>query len=320
MKSFRLATEDERYHKHAFISFKTDPDEPIAQRISASLTSRDLEVTYIHGDTTCPHPFGTPEANRWIRKFLSGRVLESRVLLSIASEASLRSSWVFQEFYEASQSAKLILMLWFGGPDPTVRFVPPPRQLTKRLPSCAVYLIDCREDAEKRLEVVSEILHSLPRAKRELFLRRLVMSTALLGLMVVPIYAMIQLTPQTDDPIAQIRSSERIKILAGAWLYLVFLFGAIVLPGGYLLPRPYRNLDYVRQIVPGFGLTRYVLLLLLALAGFGLFPLGGLPAMLVWGVCSIPLSLGMWFLNRFLRSILIKRSYSKVLVVDESFP
>jgi hypothetical protein len=320
LKSFRLATEEQRYTKHAFVSFKTDPDEPTAKQVAELLRSRGLEVTFIHGDTTCPHPFGTTKANRWIRHLLSSKVTESRVLLSIASDASLRSPWVFQEFYLASQVAKLILMLWFSGPDPTDRFVPPPRQLTKRLPSCSVYLIDCRENAEERLGEVAGILHSLRRANRELFLRRAVMLMGLLALLVAPLFALFQLTPQPDDPLASLASSENMDLLMVFWIFLVFLLGTIIFPGSYRVPRPYRQAAFIRQIVPGFGLTRYVLLVLMTFSGFGLIPLGGLLGASIWAACAPVVGVAGWVSSRFLRVRLIRRSYMKSFASEVHSP
>ena len=54
-----------------FVSFKTIPDEEKARSLAERLKDEGFKVTFIHGDSACPHPFGSKEANRWIQQLLS---------------------------------------------------------------------------------------------------------------------------------------------------------------------------------------------------------------------------------------------------------
>ncbi|MFT5527070.1 MAG: hypothetical protein ACI9HK_005052 [Pirellulaceae bacterium] len=84
------------------------------------------------------------------------------MLVSIASKSALHSEWVRQEFNQATQSCRLVLLLWFDGPNPTTYFVPQPHLLTQYMPSAPVYLLDCPQESDIRLEEVATLLSHLP--------------------------------------------------------------------------------------------------------------------------------------------------------------
>ena len=162
MRSFRLEmSEPGTPPADGFVSFKTIPDEEKARSLAECLKDEGFKVTFIHGDSACPHPFGSKEANRWIQQLLSTQ--HYRVLLSIASEDSLRSHWVFQEFYEGTQKCPLIILLWYGRSNPTSHFFPDPSWLTRRLPALAsTYLVDCRSDPGDAARIAASIFASIP--------------------------------------------------------------------------------------------------------------------------------------------------------------
>src|SRR5260221_12275569 len=99
-----------------FISFKTVPDLETAEYITSQLRERGVVVTFIHGDVGCPFSPGTREADAWVEQFLDTHSFN--ILITIASQESMRSKWVLHEFWRGLSSSEIILLLWFSGSNP----------------------------------------------------------------------------------------------------------------------------------------------------------------------------------------------------------
>lgn len=303
MKSFRLYRPDDFYRTHGFVSFKAEPDETLAKRVSETLQSRGVEVTFVHGDTECPYPFGTPAANRWIKRKLETMVSQSRFLLSIASQESLHSKWVFHEFFTGTQKCKAVFLLWFDGPDPSSYFFPTPDFIMKRMPSCPVYLIDCRINTENALETVANILLSFKSMKNVLIIRKALTVLGLIILFVAPFLVMFLAIPISPDELERVQQANSVQAIAELWMYVVTLIGIFVLSRNYVIPHPYRKVSFIIKAVTGFSAVRYILVLAALLRIFGII-IGALGGGILIG-CII-------FLSQVFRKRRVNALYAKV--------
>ena len=236
---------------------------------------------------------------------LTEKVADARLLVSIASEASLQSRWVFQEFFQGTTVASLVLLLWFDGLDPSARFVPEPRAITRLLPSCPVYLVDCRGDVAARLADVGEILGSIAAARRTLVLRRLAFGLVLLGFFVGTFVLVLWRLPVVDDSLESLRRADQGKAYVLFSYYVIITLGVACMPSNYAIPHRLRSSRFITQIVPGIAMWKYVTLPLFLAAGLGFFPLSA--GWWVVGVTS--LTAGVTLLSRWLRDVLVRRAY-----------
>ena len=132
--------------EHAFISFRTNPDEPKAQELAALFQQHQIETVPLHGGERCP--FKEIERNQainWIHDLLDKRLANSYATVVIATAASLKSQWVYHEYTVAAEFSVVVFLLWFDGDDPSTYFLPTPTWLMRRSPSSPVYLLDLRE-------------------------------------------------------------------------------------------------------------------------------------------------------------------------------
>jgi hypothetical protein len=309
MRSFRLSTpEPGPPPADGFVSFKTIPDEDKARSLAERLKDDGFKVTFIHGDTACSHPFGSKEANRWIKQLLSAQ--HYRVLLSIASEDSLRSPWVFQEFYEGTQKCPLIILLWYGGPDPTAHFFPPPSWLTRRLPAIAsTYLVDCRSNPEDAARIAASIFAQMPKMVRTCNLLRIFVVIGGLLLYSLAVVLVLYLVQPPDDRILAIQQNEMVKAGIDALLRVIFIATILVFPT-LRLPKGLSTAGNVRKTSSSFSVIRFGLASFFALALFGSITMG-LSTVPIHAVVGAIWAVAWYIIIRGLRRMLILRSYRR---------
>jgi hypothetical protein len=238
-----------------FISYKTEPDLEKAKFVAADLQERGVTVHFISGESLCPFPQGTPEAEAWITRLLDNQT--SNILISIASQESMRSKWVLHEFWRGFSSSEIILLLWVSGPNPTPHFIPVSRPLTRWLPTPATtYLVDCRENINEGIDVSEQAITQFAAIRKNRSLRRFLSIVGCLGLSALPLYFFF-IGGSSADPAANADSAVIEKTVIGAWLVLIFTLAAVIFPTAYKLPARATNHPRIERITAGFSLNRW---------------------------------------------------------------
>jgi hypothetical protein len=159
----------------AFLSYKSDPDVTRAGLVADEFSRHGIPTIFIRGDSACPHPFGSPEAEEWVEELLGGGLTAADVVVTIVSTETFKSRWVIWEYsrslrFSHAQSASFIL--WFDGPEPVFQFMPSPRWLSNLIMPRPLWLVDCRDTPASGLEALAATL--VTRAQRRIRLRLVV--------------------------------------------------------------------------------------------------------------------------------------------------
>ena len=289
----------------SFISYKTEPDLEKAKFVAAHLKDLGINVAFISGDSLCPFAQGTSEADAWITKLLDSQT--SNILISIASQESMRSKWVLHEFWRGLSSSEIILLLWISGPNPTPHFIPISRPLARWLPTAATtYLVDCRENINEGVDVAEQVITQLDSIRWNRRLRRFWTIAGCLVLFALPLYPLLS-GASSADASANTDSVAMTKTLIGAWLVLVCTIAAVMFPAAYKLPTRATNHPLIDRITSGFSLNRWgglVWFLTVALTGRAW---GAVPSGIFGAVVAIVANL----IGKSLLGNLVIRSYRR---------
>jgi hypothetical protein len=249
--------------EHAFISFKRNPDEPIARTLASDLAFQQLRVVKLHGEAECPFKESEKaQAITWIRGHLDACIGKSQALVVIATAASMKSQWVYHEYSVATLTANVVFLLWFDGEDPTKYFIPPPTWLMRRGPSCPVYLLDLRTEREKGVRELGVALEELPRSRKRrmrAFLKSMLWFVPLVFLFFGFIAITVGSRSQIESESASERSkaAERAKAMATLSLAALVAIGAVFFPWTYRLTKEQANTGKFKRLVNGFSINRY---------------------------------------------------------------
>jgi hypothetical protein len=285
----------------AFISFKTVPDEARAEYMASRLKECGVPVTFIHGDVGCPYAPGSSDADAWIREFLDSHSFN--ILISVASQESMRSKWVLHEFWRGLSSADIILLLWCSGPDPAQHFIPVPRSLARWLPTEATtYLVDCREGIDLGIRTAEVSIKEFSAIRRNRSFRRFWILLVALLLILIPGWMFMTWNNPTGFSETDV---ENLKQLAGAWIIIIFIFVIVVYPS-YKLPSTILS-RRLRLLTYGFGLKRWggmVWCLTVLCSGFAL---GAISSGMLGAVTAIVAG----FIGESILNKLVARSYQR---------
>ena len=280
-----------------FISFRTNPDHDKAAWVLSELTQRNIPVTPLYGGAICPYGHTEPrKARAWITKFLAEKIRRARILVIVCSAIALESEWVYLEYSQALMSARAIFLLWFGGDNPIEYFCPNPRWLTKRLPPCAVYLIDVRHDSYEGVSRLGDVLLRLKNAQLRLRLEQITVVFLLVTFFVIAMYKAIQPTSGLD--------TTDLKLFGHACLALAICAASFFYPTAYRIPEACRKHPLFRCLVKGAGPNRYAAMIfsvLLILGGVHLGPM-----------VMINLGAVLWIISVFVRRLSISRALTRL--------
>jgi hypothetical protein len=125
-----------------------------------------------------------------------------------------------------------------------------------------VLVVDCRHEPTARVALLGRLLADLPSITRWVWLRRLL---ALLVLAAAS-YLSDFLMPTVTHPVPRVQAAMQIEVADrfARITFPVFLAAAVLFfPGGFFLPDRYRRTGVFTKVVSGFGITRYMLLLVI---------------------------------------------------------
>jgi hypothetical protein len=178
-----------------FLSFKTDPDAPIAEAVQAELNRSGIYAVYISSDSRCPYEFNSYAAETWISQILSSVISPADVVFVVVSKATLQSGWVIWEFGQAlarrARAARAIFLFWIGGEHPIDTFLTDPLWLTKFLSPIPIWLIDARDENRRRdlINTTAKVVLAGTTSKGRLWLKRL--GVLILSLVLYPLFIVL---------------------------------------------------------------------------------------------------------------------------------
>ena len=149
-----------------FISFKADPDEPLAIHIADMLEKLNLNVVIFKGRLENTELVQNAGRDTGIRKYLRNAQLRSSVVVFVASRRSFDSFWVVDEFTTAMMASDLVLLLSIDGSPPET-LVPHRSLAFQCLLTSPVFAIDARDRLEETASHVARLLSAFPSRRRK---------------------------------------------------------------------------------------------------------------------------------------------------------